>query len=149
MRKAYMDCTDKRYRRLYSNPDCKKWEVLLVECGIQLKESAIPDSSPVVSLCLSVMARGVWRDFIWFLFPSHHSLLPPRALHEDDWGRVSCNPPNDWNPETKFCWQGVRNRQRRIHGSIYVSGKLITCPSPKPTFCPKREVSVNVSLWEG
>ena len=25
------------------------------------------------------------------LFPSHHPLLPPRALREDDWGRVrSC-----------------------------------------------------------
>ena len=32
---------------------------------------------------------------------------------------------------------------------LYVSGKLPTYPSPNPTFCPKREVSVNVGLWEG
>ena len=35
------------------------------------------------------------------------------------------------------------------HGSIKVSEKLPTYPSPKPTFCPKREVSVNGSLGEG
>ena len=28
-------------------------------------------------------------------------------------------------------------------------GKLPTYPSPKPTFCPKWEVSVNVGLGEG
>ena len=37
-----------------------------------------------------------------------------------------------------------------IHlGSLYVSGKLPTYPFPKPTFCPKWEVSVNVGLGEG
>ena len=53
-----------------------------------------PDSSPVVSLCLSLVARGVWWEG-WkreressSLFSSHHPLLPPRALREDDWGRV-------------------------------------------------------------
>ena len=34
-------------------------------------------------------------------------------------------------------------------GPILVSGKLPTYPSPKPSFCPKWEVSVNVSLGEG
>ena len=33
--------------------------------------------------------------------------------------------------------------------SIQVSGKLPTYPSPKPSFCPKREVSVNANLGEG
>ena len=33
--------------------------------------------------------------------------------------------------------------------SIKVSGKLPTYPSPKPSFYPKRDVSVNVSLGEG
>ena len=28
-------------------------------------------------------------------------------------------------------------------------GKLLTYPSPKATFCPKRGVSVNVGLGEG
>ena len=34
-------------------------------------------------------------------------------------------------------------------GSLYVSGKLPTYPSPKPIFCPKWEVSVNVELGKG
>ena len=49
-----------------------------------------------------------------------------------------------WNNKslpTYFC--------RRTYGSIQVSGKLPTYPSPKPSFCPKWEVSVNVSLGEG
>ena len=33
--------------------------------------------------------------------------------------------------------------------SFWVSGKLSTYPSPKPTFCPKSEVSVGVDLGEG
>ena len=33
-------------------------------------------------------------------------------------------------------------------GSLYVSRKLPTYPSPKPTLCPKSEVSVNVGLRE-
>ena len=32
---------------------------------------------------------------------------------------------------------------------LYISGKLPTYPSPKPTFCPKWEVSINVGLGEG
>ena len=34
-------------------------------------------------------------------------------------------------------------------GTLYVSGKLPTYPSLKPTFCPKCEESVNVGLGEG
>ena len=34
-------------------------------------------------------------------------------------------------------------------GPLYVSGKVPTYPSPKPTFCPKWELSVNVGLGEG
>ena len=34
-------------------------------------------------------------------------------------------------------------------GSVKVSGKLLTYPSPKPTFCLKWEVSDNVGLGEG
>ena len=34
-------------------------------------------------------------------------------------------------------------------GSMYVSGKLPTYPSPNLTFCLKREVSVNVRFLEG
>ena len=37
----------------------------------------------------------------------------------------------------------------RFSGSLYVSGKLPSYPSPKPTFCPMWEISVNVSLGEG
>ena len=32
---------------------------------------------------------------------------------------------------------------------LYVSGNLPTYPSPKPTFYPKLEVSVNVGLGKG
>ena len=39
--------------------------------------------------------------------------------------------------------------QQSLIGLIWVSGKLPTYPSPKPSFCPKREVSVNVSLGKG
>ena len=38
---------------------------------------------------------------------------------------------------------------RRIIGSLNVSGKLPTFPSPKPKFCLKWEVSVNAGLGEG
>ena len=34
-------------------------------------------------------------------------------------------------------------------GSIQISGKLPTYPSPNPTFFPKWEVSVTVDLGEG
>ena len=52
------------------------------------------DSSPVVSLCLSLVARVVWweggkrRRETFSLFPSHQPLLTPRAIREDDWGRI-------------------------------------------------------------
>ena len=39
--------------------------------------------------------------------------------------------------------------QNATHISIYISGKQPTYPSPKPTFCPKWELSVNVGLGEG
>ena len=44
----------------------------------------------------------------------------------------------------------VLERQKYM-GSILLSGKLPTYPSPKPSFCPKWKVSVklNVSLGEG
>ena len=34
-------------------------------------------------------------------------------------------------------------------GYVNFTGELLTCPSPKPSFCPKWEVSVNVSLGGG
>ena len=36
-----------------------------------------------------------------------------------------------------------------LYGSITVSGKLSTYPSPKPAFCPKWKESANVGLREG
>ena len=50
------------------------------------------DLSPVVPLGLSIVSRGVWWEGEKQevpSFPSHHPLLPPRALREDDWVRVS------------------------------------------------------------
>ena len=43
----------------------------------------------------------------------------------------------------------TEDREENRDHVIYVSGKLPTYPSLKPTFCPKREVSVNVGLGEG
>lgn len=37
----------------------------------------------------------------------------------------------------------------RKFGSMYDSEKLPSYPTPNLTFCPKREVSVNVRLGEG
>ena len=36
-----------------------------------------------------------------------------------------------------------------LFGTIQVTGKLPTYPSPKPTFCRKSETSVSVDLGEG
>ena len=38
---------------------------------------------------------------------------------------------------------------RIMLGSIYISGKMTTYPSPEPTFIPKWEISVNVGLGQG
>ena len=44
---------------------------------------------------------------------------------------------------------GVVSFSLKGFGSLYVSGKLPTYPCPKPIFCPKWEVSVNVELGKG
>ena len=47
---------------------------------------------------------------------------------------------------------GFRNPESGLpymRRSLYVSQKLPTYPSPKPTFFPKREVGVNVGIGEG
>ena len=54
----------------------------------------------------------------------------------------------------KFVWYIVRLNSTGafcvwVKGSLYVSGKLPTYPSSKPTFCLKWEVSVNAGLGEG
>ena len=45
-----------------------------------------------------------------------------------------------------YSWAIIFSTKR---GSLYVSGKLPTYPSLKPTFCPKWEVSINVGLGDG
>ena len=40
--------------------------------------------------------------------------------------------------------QLLRCHSEALFRSLYVSGKLLTYPSPEPTFCPKWEVSVTV-----
>ena len=45
---------------------------------------------------------------------------------------------------TNMAWDNLN-----IFSVHYVSGKLPIYPFPKPTFCPKWEVSVNVGLGEG
>ena len=48
-----------------------------------------------------------------------------------------------------FTHAGALIKILTVYGSLYVSGKLPTYSSPKPTFCPKWEVRVNVSLGRG
>ena len=52
-------------------------------------------------------------------------------------------------PKTSSFFRTPRPRITLFWGSLCLSGKLPTYPSPKPTFSPKREVSVNVGLGEG
>ena len=49
-------------------------------------------------------------------------------------------------------WSAVKLKHspsRKFYGSITVSEKLSTYPSPKPAFCPKWKESANVGLREG
>ena len=79
-----------------------------------------------------------------------------KAMHDNrKWGLFSVNMP--------CCYQiwatplhmnvnsllpvDVHPLKRRIN--FRFRGKLPTYPSPKPSFCPKWEVSVNVNLGEG
>ena len=45
---------------------------------------------------------------------------------------------------SKFCY-----KLQYCLGSLYISGKLPTYPSPKATFSPKKGVSVDVKLGKG
>ena len=51
--------------------------------------------------------------------------------------------------ESAFLFSIKKTIQQSLIGLIWVSGKLPTYPSSTPSFCPKREVSVNVSLGKG
>ena len=44
---------------------------------------------------------------------------------------------------------GEEYTHSKYNGSLYISGKLPTYPSPKPTFCTRCEVSFDVGLGEG
>ena len=48
-----------------------------------------------------------------------------------------------------FLEKSFWNNSLKKVGSIKISGKLPSYTSPKPTFCPKWEVSLNVGLGEG
>ena len=83
--------------------------------------------------------------------------------------RVYFSGEKKWNETIQgihFFWEYTKKLQIKSHpqslphspisrspvghfGLLYVSGKLPTYPSPKPTFCPKWELSVNVGLGEG
>ena len=54
-----------------------------------------------------------------------------------------------WGEDPKGTWALEIENHGKILGSLYVSGKVPTYPSPKPTFCPKWEESVNGGLGEG
>ena len=83
------------------------------------------------------------------------------ALIQQMWGRKTyyasvCTVPKLKQTMLTLCWNVTRTvpLKSRLHrwrqiGSVEVSGELPTSPSPKSSFCPKREVSVNVTLGEG
>ena len=77
------------------------------------------------------------------------------------WKMTSFNPVANQASEFQNCWPGKKISSSRttgldffqalhhVHGSLYVYGKLPTYPSPKPPFCHKWEVYVNIGLGEG
>ena len=86
-----------------------------------------------------------WMEIIWkdsFLYISIHVISTIRYI------TMACSPDRVLRPViTKVKVQFPVKPE--FFGSLYVSGKLLTYPSPKPTFSPKWEVSVNVGLGEG
>ena len=66
------------------------------------------------------------------------------------WARVSTN--KDWLIACLKPRNSVELKKAEpctLRPKDFVSGKLPTYPFPRPTFCPKWEVSVNVGLGEG
>ena len=89
-------------------------------------------SSPSITLMQTYIVKVAGGSFEWHLTP-HMTLSIETCIR-----RTACIKRTTF-PE------GVR----LIQVSLYVSGKLPTYPFPKPTFCPKWEVSVNVDEREG
>ena len=44
---------------------------------------------------------------------------------------------------------GICNALGKLYGSLYISGKLLTYPSPKPTLTFTSHLGQNVGLGEG
>ena len=87
-----------------------------------------------------------------------YTSFPPRVVCVDgNKVRKNCNKNGDSYAGISCCFffwvllcANFYNQIRtKFFGSITVSRKLPTYPSPKPSFCPKWEVSVHVNLGEG
>ena len=90
--------------------------------------------------CISSWMEIIWKDS--FLYISIHVISTIRYI------TMACSPDRVLHPViVKVKVQFPVKPE--FFGSLYVSGKLLTYPSPKPTFPPKWEVSVNVGLGEG
>ena len=112
----------------------------------------------VIWFYLLLMSTGCLASLTPWLFQAASTLISTsnifiiviyfwaRVSKNKDW-LIACLKPRN-SVELKKKLSSVLWDQN-IFGSLYVSGKLPTNTFPKPTFCPKWEVSVNVGLGEG
>ena len=112
----------------------------------------------VIWFYLMLMSTGCLAPLTPWLFQAGSTLISTsnifiiviyfwaRVSKNKDW-LIACLKPRN-SVELKKKLSSVLWDQN-IFGSLYVSGKLPTYTFPKPTFCPKWEVSVNVVLGEG
>ena len=87
-----------------------------------------------------------WTDFTWYHQPFFHPLLIPSLLDiSEGKKKQTVDGPNSRNNVTTIQPCTSSNNFKRLDWklkSLYVSGKLRTYPTTKPTFCLKWEVSV-------
>ena len=115
---------------------------------------------------LSLVFSILFKQYLQWLVSSgghkENSRLQGRAMtsfptvywHHHRLDGISRSCPFDNSPLPPYRSTTLDHRQhsssiRGMFGSIEVSGKLPTYPSPNPTFGPMWEVSVNVDLGEG
>ena len=99
--------------------------------------------------CNSQWGRQLWNA-MWPEDPMHTWTQTPSRVWEKRFPFLSFLSQRKTTLLLFVKFDIVLGRQKYL-GSILLSGKLPTYPSPKPSFCPKWKVSVklNVSLGEG
>ena len=111
-----------------------------------LQSLTCPQSSVSVSPYWCEGCDGIWFDFFFLpITPCSHC-----ARYMKTTGDESAAIPLTIGIRNLSCTDkesGIDSVESR--DQFKSLGKLLTYPSAKPTFCPKREVSVYVSLGEG